>query len=110
MTSGASATSGASDTGAASNGDIQAVSRTAQILTLFGPETPEVTVAEAAERLGLNRTTLHRYFVSLEAAGLLERTEERNSVFTPAGCSCSWARSRSAAGRSSSWPRRTCAT
>jgi DNA-binding IclR family transcriptional regulator len=75
--------SGAPDTGAASNGDIQAVSRTAQILTLFGPETPEITVAEAAERLGLNRTTLHRYFVSLEAAGLLERTEERNSVFTP---------------------------
>jgi DNA-binding IclR family transcriptional regulator len=75
--------SGAPDTGAASNGDIQAVSRTAQILTLFGPETPEITVAEAAERLGLNRTTLHRYFQSLEAAGLLERTEERNSVFTP---------------------------
>jgi DNA-binding IclR family transcriptional regulator len=76
-------TSGVPDAGTASNGDIQAVSRTAQILTLFGPDTPEVTVAEAAERLGLNRTTLHRYFVSLEAAGLLERTEERNSVFTP---------------------------
>jgi DNA-binding IclR family transcriptional regulator len=77
-------TSGGSETGAASNGgDIQAVSRVAQILTLFGPETPEITVAEAAERLGLNRTTLHRYFASLEGAGLLERTEERNSVFTP---------------------------
>jgi len=76
-------TSGVPDAGTASNGDIQAVSRTAQILTLFGPDTPEITVAEAAERLGLNRTTLHRYFVSLEAAGLLERTEERNSVFTP---------------------------
>ncbi|MCT2582062.1 IclR family transcriptional regulator [Actinophytocola gossypii] len=75
-------TSRAPETGAASNGDIQAVSRTAQILTLFGPETPEITVAEAAERLGLNRTTVHRYFNSLEAAGLLERTE-RNSVFTP---------------------------
>jgi DNA-binding IclR family transcriptional regulator len=74
--------SGGTDTGTGSNGDIQAVSRTAQILTLFGPETPEITVAEAAERLGLNRTTLHRYFVSLEAAGLLERTE-RNSVFAP---------------------------
>jgi DNA-binding IclR family transcriptional regulator len=70
------------ETGTASNGEIQAVSRTGQILTLFGPETPEITVAEAAERLGLNRTTLHRYFASLEAAGLLERTE-RNSVFTP---------------------------
>ena len=76
-------TSGVPEAGTTSNGDIQAVSRTAQILTLFGPETPEITVAEAAERLGLNRTTLHRYFVSLEAAGLLERTEERNSVFAP---------------------------
>jgi DNA-binding IclR family transcriptional regulator len=75
-------TSGAPETGTPSNGDIQAVSRTAQILTLFGPDTPEITVAEAAERLGLNRTTLHRYFASLEAAELLERTE-RNSVFTP---------------------------
>ncbi|MFI7672144.1 IclR family transcriptional regulator [Actinophytocola sp. NPDC049390] len=75
--------SGAPEVGATSNGEIQAVSRTAQILTLFGPETPEITVAEAAERLGLNRTTLHRYFQSLEAAGLLERTEERNSVFAP---------------------------
>lgn len=73
---------GGSETGTPSTGEIQAVSRTAQILTLFGPETPEITVAEAAERLGLNRTTLHRYFASLEAAGLLERTE-RNSVFTP---------------------------
>jgi DNA-binding IclR family transcriptional regulator len=76
-------TSEVPEAGTAPNGDIQAVSRTAQILTLFGPDTPEITVAEAAERLGLNRTTLHRYFVSLEAAGLLERTEERNSVFTP---------------------------
>jgi DNA-binding IclR family transcriptional regulator len=75
-------TLGGLDSVTASNGDIQAVSRTAQILTLFGPETPEVTVAEAAERLGLNRTTLHRYFVSLEGSGLLERTE-RNSVFAP---------------------------
>lgn len=70
------------ETGAASNGDIQAVSRTAQILTLFGPDTPEITVAEAAERLRLNRTTLHRYFISLETAGMLERTE-RTSVFAP---------------------------
>lgn len=75
-------TSAGSEIGTASNGDIRAVSRTAQILTLFGPGTPEITVAEAAERLGLNRTTLHRYFASLEGAGLLERTE-RSSVFTP---------------------------
>lgn len=65
------------------NGEIQAVSRTAQILTLFSLETPEITVAEAAERLDLNRTTLHRYFASMETSGLLERTSRRGSSFTP---------------------------
>ena len=38
--------------------DIQAVSRTAQILGLFGPDTPELSVAEATRRLGLKRTTV----------------------------------------------------
>ncbi|MFE7032831.1 IclR family transcriptional regulator [Streptomyces sp. NPDC057621] len=53
--------------------EIQAVDRTAQILRLFGPETPEITAGEAAERLGLNRTTTYRYCMSLLASGLLER-------------------------------------
>ncbi|MGP3929468.1 IclR family transcriptional regulator [Nonomuraea sp. KM88] len=56
--------------------DIQAVSRTAQILGLFGPETPELSVAEATRRLGLNRTTVHRYFSSMIGCGLLERVED----------------------------------
>jgi DNA-binding IclR family transcriptional regulator len=53
--------------------DIQAVDRAAQILRLFGPETPELTAADAAERLELNRTTTYRYCTSLVSAGLLER-------------------------------------
>lgn len=65
-------------------GEIQAVSRAAQILELFGPETPLLSVADAAERLGFNRTTTHRYFMSLLAAGLLERTE-KPTVFAPGG-------------------------
>jgi len=56
--------------------DIQAVSRTAQILGLFGPETPELSVAEVTRRLGLNRTTVHRYFSSMIGCGLLERVED----------------------------------
>ena len=56
--------------------DIQAVSRTAQILGLFAPETPELSVAEATRRLGLKRTTVHRYFSSMISAGLLERVED----------------------------------
>jgi DNA-binding IclR family transcriptional regulator len=53
--------------------EIQAVDRAAQILRLFGPETPELTAADAAERLDLNRTTTYRYCTSLVSAGLLER-------------------------------------
>ncbi|TXL62680.1 IclR family transcriptional regulator [Aeromicrobium terrae] len=56
--------------------DIQAVSRTAQILGLFAPETPELSVAEATKRLGLNRTTVHRYFSSMISSGLLERVDD----------------------------------
>jgi len=56
--------------------DIQAVSRTAQILGLFSPETPELSVAEATRRLGLKRTTVHRYFSSMISSGLLDRVED----------------------------------
>lgn len=60
--------------------DIQAVSRTAQILGLFAPETPELSVAETTRRLGLNRTTVHRYFSSMVSCGLLERVEGSSLV------------------------------
>lgn len=53
--------------------EIQAVTRAAEILGLFGPGTPELSAAEAADRLGLNRSTAYRYCMSLTAAGLLER-------------------------------------
>lgn len=53
--------------------EIQAVDRAAQILRLFGPETPELTAGEAAERLEMNRTTTYRYCTSLVSAGLLAR-------------------------------------
>lgn len=62
--------------------DIQAVRRVGQVLRLFGPETGALTAAEVADRLGLNRTTAHRYCVSLAAAGLLDRGSQ-NGTFTP---------------------------
>ncbi|MFJ7213338.1 IclR family transcriptional regulator [Amycolatopsis sp. NPDC098790] len=64
----------------ADQADIQAVSRVSQILSLFEPATPEVTAAEVAERLGLNRTTAYRYCTSLVAAGLLERSNDGGYV------------------------------
>ena len=60
--------------------DIQAVHRTAQILGLFGPESPVLSVADATRQLGMNRTTVHRYFSSMIGSGLLERIEDSSLV------------------------------
>ncbi|QIZ99897.1 MULTISPECIES: helix-turn-helix domain-containing protein [unclassified Leifsonia] len=65
--------------GEASGSDIQAVARVGQICSLFGPHTTDLTAAEVAERLGLNRTTAYRYCASLAAAGILERGARRGS-------------------------------
>jgi DNA-binding IclR family transcriptional regulator len=64
--------------------DIRAVSRVSEILALFEPATPELSAAEVADRLGLNRTTAYRYCTSLAAAGLLERSSEQGR-FIPGG-------------------------
>jgi Transcriptional regulator len=65
--------------GEASSSDIQAVQRVGQICALFGPHTTELTAAEVAERLGLNRTTAYRYCASLVSAGILERGPRRGT-------------------------------
>lgn len=53
--------------------DIQAVGRTAQILSLLGPHREHMTAQTTAELTKLNRTTAHRYLSSMEQSGLLER-------------------------------------
>ncbi|GAA4550421.1 IclR family transcriptional regulator [Pseudonocardia xishanensis] len=68
----------------APQGDIQAVTRASQILELFRPDRPALTVPEAAASLGLNRTTTHRYFATLVSAGLLERSRD-GAAFVPGG-------------------------
>ncbi|MCE0762353.1 helix-turn-helix domain-containing protein [Pseudonocardia kujensis] len=60
------------------------MTRASQILGLFRPDRPTLTVADAAAALGLNRTTTHRYFASLVSAGLLERSRD-GSAFVPGG-------------------------
>lgn len=64
--------------------DFQAVSRMAQIVGLFGLDSPEVTVSEATQRLSLNRTTVHRYLSSMATAGLLS-PGSRPSAYAPGG-------------------------
>ncbi|BCL25457.1 IclR family transcriptional regulator [Streptomyces aurantiacus] len=65
--------------GEASGSDIQAVQRVGQICALFDPQTTELTAADVAERLGLNRTTAYRYCTSLVTAGILERGHRRGT-------------------------------
>jgi len=55
----------------ADKGSIRSISRAAQVLALFDQDTTALTPAIVSDRLGLNRTTAHRYLVSLQAAGFL---------------------------------------
>lgn len=50
---------------------IQSIERASQILELFDQDTTSLSPVLVSERLGLNRTTAHRYLTSMQAAGLL---------------------------------------
>lgn len=52
---------------------IQAIERAVAILNTFSVEEPELGVTELADRLELHKSTVHRFLVNLEAAGLVER-------------------------------------
>jgi len=55
----------------AERGGIQSIERAAAVLALFDQKTRTLTPALVSERLGLNRTTAHRYLLSLQASGFL---------------------------------------
>ena len=52
---------------------IQAIERAVAILNAFSVDDPELGVTELAERVGLHKSTVHRFMVNLDAAGLVER-------------------------------------
>lgn len=52
---------------------IQAIERAVAILNAFSAEEPELRISDLAERLGLHKSTVHRFLVNLEHAGLVER-------------------------------------
>jgi len=52
-------------------GAIQSIERAAMVLALFDQHTRTLSPALVSERLGLNRTTAHRYLQSLQASGFL---------------------------------------
>ncbi|MGW1162662.1 IclR family transcriptional regulator [Streptomyces sp. NPDC002513] len=54
------------------DGDIQAVTRCAEILRMVARD-QEIRPTDVAKRLGLQRSTAHRYLASMAGAGLIER-------------------------------------
>lgn len=52
-------------------GGIQSIERAAAVLALFDQDTRRLTPALVSERLGMNRTTAHRYLLSLLQSGFL---------------------------------------
>jgi len=59
--------------GVRGDGSIQSIERAAEILALFNQDTQHLSVAIVSERLGLNRTTAHRYLASLQSSGFLSK-------------------------------------
>jgi IclR family transcriptional regulator, KDG regulon repressor len=55
------------------SGGSRSTERAVALLTCFTPETPRRRVADLAEQLGMHASSVYRYVMALEAAGLLER-------------------------------------
>ena len=61
------------DSGGADGSDIQSVVRAADIVRLLTNGVSSISVAEASQALGLQRTTMHRYMTTLLHVGFLQR-------------------------------------
>jgi IclR family pca regulon transcriptional regulator len=53
----------------------QVIERAGEILDAFTPEAPEHTLTSVARATGLNKSSVYRLLVSLEAIGLIERSD-----------------------------------
>jgi len=62
-------------------GSIQSIDRAAGVLSLFDQHTRVLSPALVADRLGLNRTTAHRYLQSLQASGFLDASYGLGPLF-----------------------------
>lgn len=62
-------------------GSIQSIERAAAVLSLFDQHTRTLSPAIVAERLGLNRTTAHRYLQSLQTSGFLDANYGLGALF-----------------------------
>lgn len=55
----------------------QSLEKGLSILALFTPDKPMLGIADAADELGMSRSTTHRYMMSLVGLGQLEQTAGR---------------------------------
>jgi IclR family KDG regulon transcriptional repressor len=58
---------------AKSHGAVKTVDRLVRILDCFSPEHPSWSLSDLSAQLGLPKSTLHRFLVSLESHGILHR-------------------------------------
>lgn len=52
---------------------IRAVERALAVLSCFNNQTPELTLTQISERIGINKSTVHRLLATLERSQFLER-------------------------------------
>ncbi len=57
---------------------IVAVYKIAQILRAFTPDSPEIGARELAKKIGMPKSTVHRYLVALKEEGLVEINPDTN--------------------------------
>jgi DNA-binding IclR family transcriptional regulator len=72
--------------GEASGGDIQVIARFATLLDCLDPDSPSLDTQTTAKALGVGRSTAHRYLVSLEKRGLLQRRDATTYELGPVLC------------------------
>jgi DNA-binding IclR family transcriptional regulator len=65
------------------SGDIQVIARVATMLECIDGDTTSLDVATTAKALGVGRSTAHRYLVSLEKRGFLQRRDATNYELGP---------------------------
>ena len=61
---------------------IRAVERALAVLTCFTNQTPELTLTQISERIGINKSTVHRLLATLERSQFLER-DALTGVYRP---------------------------
>ena len=61
---------------------IRAVERALDVLLCFTSQTPELTMSQIAERIGINKSTVHRLLATLEGKRFVER-DPTTGIYKP---------------------------